>query len=172
MDPKNESVFIFALIIIIVVVGVIIVYQVLESRKKKAMQQKFRSFSDNYKISKKNLRAVPRAIIPSSLDVILTLTDDEFFGLKARALDISLSGFSVKPEFPLKKLPLDATIKNVLVVTPINTFVIKEMKPVRIDHHIDKRIMAFHILKIDEDQFENLKQFINYLDEFMVSGNR
>jgi hypothetical protein len=110
---------------------------------------------------------VPRVVVPDSLEVILTLTDNEYFGLKAVVMDMSLSGFSAKPDFPLKRLPLDTIVKNVLVVTPINTFVVKEMQTVRIDHQIDKRLMAFHIEKIDEDQFDNLKQFIAHLDEFL-----
>jgi hypothetical protein len=167
MYDKNEGVFIFAIVIVVIMILATIVFQLFERKKRKDLQNKFKSFSDSYKISKKNLRAVPRVLIPHPLGVFLTLTDDEYFGLKANAMDMSLTGFSVKPDFPLKRLPIDAIIKNVLVVTPINTFVIKEMKPVRIDHHIDRRLMAFHIEKIDEDQFESLKHFISYLDEFL-----
>jgi hypothetical protein len=80
---------------------------------------------------------------------------------------MSYSGIAVKPDFPLKKLPLNVVIKNVLVVTPINTFVVREMRTVRIDHQVDKRLLAYHIEKIDGDQFENLKTFIAYLDKFL-----
>ena len=101
------------------------------------------------------------------MEIVLTLTDSEYFGLKARALDISLSGFAVIPDFPLKKLPLNVSLKNVFVVTPINTVVIREMKPVRIDHQVNRRLLAYHIEKIDGDQFENLKRFMGYLDNFL-----
>jgi len=157
----------FSIAIILLMVIVSIIYLILEKKKKKKIVNKFKKFSEDHQVTKKNLRAVPRIAVPASLEVILTLTDDEFFGLKARALDMSLSGFSVKPGFPLKKLPLNKIIKNVLVVTPINTFAVKEMKTVRIDHQIDKRLLAFHIESIDEDQFENLKHFMTYLDEFL-----
>ena len=157
----------FSIGIIALIVIVTIIYIILEKRKKKNATRRFRKFSENYKMTRKNLRAVPRVTVPSALEVILTLTDKEYFGLKARALDLSLSGFSVKPDFPLRKLPLNAVIKNVLVITPINTFIIKEMKTVRIDHQIEKRLMAFHIENVDEDQFENLQQFMVYLDEFL-----
>lgn len=163
---NTTVVLVFSVGIIILIIAVSMVYVILEKKKKQRVKLEFRSFSRDYKISKKNMRAVPRVSVPQSLDVILTLTDNEYFGLKARALDISLSGFSVKPDFPLKRLPLNVIINNVLVVTPINTFVVKEMKTVRIDHQIDKRLMAFHIKTVEEDQFANLKHFMSYLDEF------
>ncbi len=167
MHTKNESIFIFAFVIVIIIIVVFFVYQVMERRKRKDIQARFRDFSQNFKVSKKNVRTVPRVLVPPQLEVVLTFTDDAYFGLKAYATDISLSGFSVRPDFPLKKLPLDLITKNVLVATPVNTFVIKEMKTIRIDHHVDRRLLAFHILKIDEDQFVILKQFMNYLDEFL-----
>ncbi len=161
----------FSIGILALIVIVTIIYIILEKIKKKNVTGKFKKFSENHKVSKKNLRAVPRVRVPRSLEVILTLTDKEYFGLKARALDLSLTGFSVRPDFPLRKLPLKAVLKNVAVSTPINTFVIKEMKTVRIDHQIEKRLMAFHIEKVDEDQFENLQQFMAYLDEFLRKKN-
>lgn len=157
----------FSIGIIALVVIVTIIYIILEKIKKKNVTSKFRKFSENHKVNRKNLRAVPRVRVPRSLEVILTLTENEYFGLKARVLDLSLSGFSVRPDFPLRKLPLNAVLKNVLVITPINTFVIKEMKTIRIDHQIERRLMAFHIEIVDEDQFENLQQFMAYLDEFL-----
>jgi hypothetical protein len=157
----------FSIGIIALIIIVTVIYIILEKRKKKIVTNRFRRFSEDHKVSRKNLRAVPRVTVPSDLEVILTLTDNEYFGLKARTLDLSLSGFSVKPDFPLRKLPLNAVLKNVLVITPINTFVIKEMKTVRIDHQIEKRLMAFHIENVDEDQFENLQKFMAYLDEFL-----
>jgi len=157
----------FSIGIIALIVIVTIIYIILEKRKKKNITRQFRKFSEIYKVNKKNLRAVPRVRVPRSLEVVLTLTDNEYHGLKARAVDLSLSGFSVRPDFPLRKLPMKAVLKNVVVNTPINTFVIKEMKTVRIDHQIEKRLMAFHIENVDENQFENLQQFMVYLDEFL-----
>jgi hypothetical protein len=157
----------FSIGIIALVAIVTIIYIILEKIKKKNVTGKFRKFSENHKLNRKNLRAVPRVRVPRSLEVILTLTENEYFGLKARVLDLSLSGFSVRPDFPLRKLPLNVVLKNVLVITPINTFVIKEMKTIRIDHQIERRLMAFHIQNVDEDQFENLQQFMAYLDEFL-----
>lgn len=145
---------------------VIIIHVISERRKRKHLSKSFRSFSENYQTSQKELRAVPRVHIPEGIEVLMTLTDNDFFGLRARIIDMSLTGFSVKPDFPLKKLPLHAKTHNVLVVTPINNFAIKEMKTIRIDHHLEKRLLAFHIEQIDIDQFENLKRFMAHLDEF------
>lgn len=161
----------FSIAIFVMIIIVTTIYILLEKRKKKNTTQRFRKFSEDHKVNKKNLRAVPRVTIPSVLEVILSLTENDYSGLNARILDMSLSGFSVKPDFPLKKLPLNAIIKNVIVTTPINTFVIKEMKTVRIDHQIERRLMAFHIVNIDEDQFEKLQQFMVYLDEFLRKKN-
>lgn len=157
----------FSIAIIVVIVVISIIYRLVEKKRRIDVRKKFRSFSDRHPVTQKNLRAVPRVVVPESLDVLLTLTDTEYYGLKAYAIDMSLSGFSAKPDFPLKRLPVETVLTDVLVVTPINTFVIKEMKTVRIDHQIDKRLIAFHIEKVDEDQFENLKQFMAHLDEFL-----
>ena len=157
--------FTFFLVLAIIVIGMI--YRFREKKKKKEIQKKFRKFTENTQLSKKELRTVPRITIPDAMEILFTLTDSEYFGLKAHAVDMSLSGFAVKPEFPLKKLPLDTCLENVLVVTPINTFVIRMIRTVRLEHQMDKRLLAFHIEKIDGDQFEILKTFIAYLDTFL-----
>ncbi|MCP4216716.1 MAG: hypothetical protein GY765_18845 [bacterium] len=165
----NPIWFVLALLAVVFTV-VIFLHVASENKKKAALKKKFRKFSSNYKMSRKDLRLVPRISIPDLMEVVLTLTDNDYFGLKAHALDISLSGFSVKPDFPLKKLPIEAHIKNVLVQTPINSFVIKEMKAVRIEHQVQKRLMAFHIADVDADQMELLQTFMAYLEGFLEKG--
>lgn len=157
--------FTFSLAVVILLIT--LVYISREKKKKKEIKRKFREFTDSYSLSKKELRTVPRIAIPDSMEVILTLTDKEYFGLKAHAIDMSLSGFAVKPDFPLKKLPLDTTLDNVLVATPINTFIVRTVKTIRLAHQVDKRLLAFHIEKIDGDQFEIHKTFMAYLDTFL-----
>jgi hypothetical protein len=157
----------FSIVIIVMIFVISIIYRLVEKKRRRDVRKKFRSFTDRYPVIQENLRAVPRVVVPESLEVLLTFTDTGYLGLKAYAIDMSLSGISAKPDFPLKRLPVETILTNVLVVTPINTFVIKEMKTVRIDHQVDKRLMAFHIEKIEEDQFENLKQFMAHLDEFL-----
>jgi c-di-GMP-binding flagellar brake protein YcgR len=157
--------FIVFLALVIVLIAIIYIFQ--EKKKKKRIKKKFKQFTKNHKLSREEMRTVPRISIPEAMDIILTLTDNDYFGLKAHTLNMSLTGFAVKPDFPLKKLPLNIVIKNAEVATPINTFVIREMKAIRIDHQVDKRLIAFHIEKIDGDQFEKLKTFMTYLDNFL-----
>lgn len=164
---KTNGVIEFTIFLAVVVLLIILVHVSREKKRKKDIKTKFKKFAENYQLSQQEMRAVPRVNIPETVEVMLTLTDNDYFGLKARALDMSLSGVAVRPDFPLKKLPLGVTLENVLAVTPINTFVIRQMKTVRIDHQVDKRLMAYHIEKIDGDQFENLKTFIAYLDKFL-----
>ncbi len=157
--------FIVFLALSIILIAIVYIFQ--EKKKKKRIKRKFKQFTENHKLSREEMRTVPRISIPEAMDIILTLTDNDYFGLKAHTLNMSLTGFAVKPNFPLKKLPLNMIIKNAEVVTPINTFVIREMKAIRINHQVDKRLIAFHIEKIDGDQFEKLKTFMTYLDNFL-----
>jgi hypothetical protein len=164
---KMNGVLEFTVFLAVVIILIILVHVSREKKRKREIKTKFKKFTETYRLSHQEMRAVPRVAVPESMEIILTMTDNEYFGLKACALDVSLSGIAVKPDFPLKKLPLDIIVKNVLVVTPINTFVVREMRTIRIDHQVDKRLMAYHIEKIDPDQFENLKTFIAYLDKFL-----
>lgn len=164
---KTSGIIEFMVALAVVIILITLVYISREKKKKREIKNKFRKFTEDYRMSNKELRTVPRIAVPDSMEVILTLTDNDYFGLKAYAMDMSLSGFAVKPDFPLKRLPLNTRLKNVLVVTPINTFVIRVMRTVRIDHQVDKRLIAYHIEKIDGDQFETLKNFMAYLDTFL-----
>ena len=156
--------------IVFLAVGIIliaIIYIFNEKKKKKKIKSKFKQYTKSHKLSREELRTVPRISIPEAMDITLTITGNDYFGLTAHTLDMSLTGFAVKPDFPLKKLPLNMIIKNAKVVTPINTFVIREMKAIRIDDRMDKRLIAFHIEKIDGEQFEKLKTFMSHLDHFL-----
>ena len=157
----------FTVLLVVAIILITLIYFSREKKKKVEIKKKFKRFTENHELSRQEMRAVPRIAVPDTMEIVLTLTDSEYFGLKARAMDISLSGFAVIPDFPLKKLPLNVSLKNVFVVTPINTVVIREMKPVRIDHQVNRRLLAYHIEKIDGDQFENLKRFMGYLDNFL-----
>lgn len=151
----------------VVIILIALFYLSREKKRKREIKEKFRKFTESYRLSHQDMRTVPRITVPDAMEITLKLTDDKYLGLKAHVIDMSLSGFAVKPDFPLKRLPLNTLLENVLVVTPINTFVVREMRTVRIDHQVDKRLMAFHIEKIDGDQFEYLKTFIAYLDNFL-----
>ena len=163
----TSGMFEFSIAIFGLIILAIAVYLLLEKRRKKEVRKKFKIFSENFKSKKMKMRTVPRITVPESLDVMLTFTCESFRGLKAHVLDLSLSGVCVKPDFSLKKFPMHTSISDTEVNTPVNTFIIKGMKTVRIERQMEKRLIAFQIDKIDEDQFDRLKKFIAYLDEFL-----
>jgi len=158
--------FIVFLAIVIILITFIYIFQ--EKKKKKRIKREFKKFTENHQVSKKEMRTVPRISIPESMEILLTLRDKDYVGLKDFTLNMSLTSLAVKPDFPLKELPLNMIIKNSKLSTPINSFAIREMKAIRIDQQVDKRLIAFHIEKIDGDQFEKLKTFMTYLDHFLV----
>ncbi len=169
---KDDKVMIFILIFIAIIVGLLMIYSFMEKKKKKAIRKKFKRFTESYEFSKKDLRNVKRLKIPQRLYVILTLTDNEYFGLKSKAIDISLKGFAVKPDFPLKLLPLNLILNNVLVSTPINNFVIKRIKSVRTEHQIKKRLLAYEIIEIEETQKRELEKFVLYLSKYLKRNEK
>ncbi len=154
-------------LIIILVILLVLLYILVEKRRRKSIKRKFRDFSENYDLSREDMRAVPRITIPDSLEVVLTFTRGKGPDLKAYVVDMSLSGFCVKPLFPLKKLALYSIVANARMVTPVNAFVIKEMKTVRVERQVRKGLIAFYIQQIEGDQFEELKKFMAYLDKFL-----
>lgn len=156
----------FVIVFFGIIGAVIWKYYSTEKKKRDAIRDSFKSFSERKDISKSDLRAVKRLVIPELLSVILTLTDEAYFGLNALALDISEKGFSVIPDFPLRKLPIGIELNNVLVKTPLNNFVVDKIKTVRYEHEINKRVLAFEILSVDEKQRDKFLVFMNYLNEY------
>ena len=157
----------FSIAIVMLIFLGLVLYFFLEKKRKKDTSKKFRIFSENIRLTKKGVRTVPRIAVPDSLDVELVFTGNQYKGLKAHVVDMSLSGFCVKPDFSMKKLPLHTLLTDTRVVTPVSTFTVKAMKTVRIEQHKEKRLIAFHIEKIAEDQFDSLKKFMAYLDKFL-----
>jgi len=169
MEKIGSAVFLSVFIIGIVLI-IIFIYLKLEKNKKKNIEDKFRTFSKNLDLPQSNLRAVPRISVPQSMEVIFTLNEKGHQGLKFFVLDISLSGFLVEPDFPSKKIPLNPVLGCVTITTPINHFLVKEIKLLRIEQRLKKKVLAFQIQKIDEEQFEELKMFIKFLDKFLDNG--
>ena len=164
----NLLLIIILILLFVGIVGVVFwTYYSAEKKKREKIRDSFRSFSERKKIKKEDLRSVPRTNLTDFLNIVLTLPDEPYFGLKALAIDISETGFSVKPDFPLRKLPVSAILNNVLVKTPINHFVIDRIKTIRYEHEIKKRLLAFEILSIDENQKNKLLLFMNYLDKYI-----
>ena len=168
MNAENINIIILLSVsILVLVTTVAAIFVFLKRRKKREIREKFKRFTESHNLSKKDMRAVPRILIPESFDVVLSLTETDYFGLKSRVKDMSLSAFAAKPDFHLKRLPLNSFLKNVLIVTPINSFVIKEMNTIRVDDRYEKKVVVFKIINIEADQFEELKRFMAYLDKFL-----
>lgn len=63
-------------------------------------------------------------------------------------------------------------MKEVTVNTPLNHFCIAELKLIRKEHRLKNNFMAFHIDRIEADQFEQLQVFLTYLDEFLTHDHK
>ena len=154
----------FLLVLLIVLVIFLLFY---ERKKKRELVQKFKRFSSNKPEASQNSRTVTRIRVPDSMEVVLDLVGENIKKTKAFALDLSLNGFSASVHFPSKRISPDMVFRNIRVTTPINRFSIKQLRLVRIEKRVTKILLAFHIKEIDEDQFDSLKVFLKYLDEFL-----
>jgi hypothetical protein len=150
---------VFALTIIAIIV--------LDRWHRRRIKRIFRSFSEKEgsRLNRES-RSVPRVSVPGSLDVLFRIRDDRWLDRCGRVADLSLSGLAVEPDFPLKKIPPDAELGMVEVETPINRFVLEKVRAVRVEHQISKRVLAFKILSVSEENFDEMKRFIVYLDAF------
>lgn len=145
----------------------IITILVLDRWNRRRVKRIFRSFSEK-EASRLNResRSVPRVSVPGPLDVFFHIQDERWKNRSGRVMDLSLAGLAVEPDFPLKKLPPDIELGDILVETPINRFMIEKVRAVRVEHQISKRILAFKILSVSEENFAEMKRFIIYLDAF------
>ncbi|MCP5105761.1 MAG: hypothetical protein GY950_20400, partial [bacterium] len=82
MDRTNGIVE-FTVILVVVIILVTLIYIYREKKKKKEIKKKFKKFTESYTLSQTEMRTVPRISIPETMEIILTLTDNEYFGLKA-----------------------------------------------------------------------------------------
>jgi hypothetical protein len=169
-EKREQSLLLFSLALILLILAIIFIYSLSEKKRKKKIKEKFRKYTESHALSGKNLRLFSRLIAPLDLDLQLTFTEPPFFGMKAQITDISLAGMALLPDFPLKKMPLDTVTHNVLVNTPINHFVLKAVRVIRIEHQPHKRLLAIHIDEIDSDQQDELSRFVIYLRGFIEHG--
>ncbi len=142
-----------------------------EMRRKTQFKKSFRQYSLENNLTYRDMRAVPRVLIPEDLDVTLTFSGPKYSLHKAFVMDVSLSGFATSLSFGARKIPLSEDFQDVLVETPINSFLVKRLKSVRIESQMEKRVMAFQIVDIDEDQFAELKSFMAHLSNFLKKEN-
>ncbi len=82
--------------------------------------------------------------------------------------NISLSGFAINPEFPLKKIPTGTELEDVMVKNPVETYKIKTIKSIMLHHDINKRLLGLKILSIGDPEFETHKNLLHYLEEFFL----
>ena len=158
------------LLVLLILLAVFLLFY--ERKKKRDLVTKFKRFSSENPIVHENSRTVTRMRIPDSMEVAMDLAGKNSSRIRALALDLSLTGFSVVANLPSKRISPDMVFYDVRVVTPINFFFIKELRLVRIEKRVKKILMAFHIKDIDEAQFEELKVFLKYLDGFMSQDDQ
>ncbi len=142
-----------------------------ENRRKIQFKKSFKEFSQQNSLTFRDLRAVPRVLIPENLDVTLTFEGVKNSSRKAFVMDVSLSGFATRLSFGARKINLNEEFDDAAVETPINTFTIKRLRAVRMEPQIEKRVMGFHIVKIGEEQFAELKTFMAHLNKFLENEN-
>jgi hypothetical protein len=142
-----------------------------ENRRKVQFKKNFKEFSLKNNLTFRDLRAVPRVLIPENLDVTLSFVGAKYSAQKAHVMDVSLSGFATRLSFGARKISLNEEFNDVVVETPINNFTVKRLKSIRIEPQMEKRVMAFQITKIDEDQFAELKTFMAHLNKFLETEN-
>lgn len=169
---RFDSVLIFSLLLFVLVILLILLFRIHEKRKRKDLKEKFKSFITSHKLEENDLRAVPRILVPESIGITLNLPTGPTTPLKAAVLDISLTGISAQPRFSLKKLPQDVILKGAVVSTPVNNFCIAELKLIRKEYRMKSSFMAFHIVRIEADQFEKLQFFLTYLDKFLSHDHK
>jgi hypothetical protein len=167
---KQSEILKFLLFMILLVALVIVTYAFFELRHKRSIRKKFRKFADTHRLPQIEMRSMPRISIPESLRVFLTLTGGNFSGLKTQVLDISAAGFAVRPLFPPKKLPLNASFSGGVVHTPINRFTIRKIKSVRLENRLLGQTLGMQIETMDEGELREMIRFIAYLKEFLHHG--
>ncbi len=162
------KIFIFLIPLAALTLSVIYLY---ERKKGKKVTHRFREFSKKYKITEKDLRSVPRILIPDNISVGVKLGGKEYSRLKGKMVDMSLSGFRVSFKAPFKAIPEDQIFRNVIVITPLNRIMIRSLKIVRIENSVKKVIFALYIKEIEEKDYTDLKNTMIYFERFSKNEN-
>ena len=164
---ENGVLIIFAIIFFAFILFFLFFYLFHEKRKKKNLTEKFRRFSQNYEISNKEMRGAKRISIPHHLKIEITFTYSNV-QFKGTIENISLSGFAINPEFPLKKISTGTILENIVVKNPVETYKINSIKSIMLHHDINKRLLGLKILSIGDSEFETHKNLLHYLEEFFI----
>ena len=167
---KQSQIIKFLLFMVLLIAIVILTYIFFEFRHRRSIWKNFRKYAENHNLPQTEMRSMPRVSIPDTLKVFLTLTGGNFAGRKAQVLDISAAGFGVRACFPPNKLSLNSSIPGAVIHTPINHFVIKEIKSVRLENRLRGQTLGIQIEAMDEEEFKEMIRFITYLREFLHHG--
>ncbi len=162
------KIFIFLIPLAALTLGIIYLYERKQGRK---VTIKFREFSKKYKITEKDLRSVPRVLIPDNIRIGVKLSEKEYARLKGKVVDMSLSGFRVSFKAPFKAIPEDQLFRNVVVITPLKRIKVRSLKIVRIENSVKKVIFALYIKEIEEQEYLDLKNTMIYFQKFSKNGN-
>lgn len=162
------KIFIFLIPLAALILGFIYIY---EKRKGKRVTVRFREFTKKYKITEKDLRSVPRILIPDNIGVGVKLGEKEYSRLKGKVVDMSLSGFRVSFKSPFKVIPEDQIFRDVVVITPLSRIKIKSIKIVRIENSVKKVTFALYIKEIEEKDYTDLKNIMIYFEKFSKNEN-
>lgn len=160
--------FIFLIPLASLALGGIYMY---ERKKGRKIVAKFREFSKKYKITEKDLRSVPRILIPDTINVGVKFNEKEYSRLKGKVVDMSLSGLRVSFRAPFKVIPEDQIFRKVSLITPLNRININSLKIVRIENSIKKIIFALYVKDIDEKDYTELKNIMIYFEKFSKNEN-
>ena len=142
-----------------------------ERKKGRKIVAKFREFSKKYKITEKDLRSVPRILIPDTINVGVKFNEKEYSRSKGKVVDMSLSGLRVSFRAPFKVIPEDQIFRKVSLITPLDKININSLKIVRIENSIKKIIFALYIKDIDEKDYADLKNIMIYFEKFSKNEN-
>ena len=167
MSGLSDALMFFGLILFLIFLSGGL-YLLFEKRRKAAVNKRFRTFHAQQNLSGKDLRTLPRISIPDSMDVILSFLDEKQSQRKAFATDISMNGVAAAPDFSVRKVSSDLVLENVQVDTPINQFFINKLRLIRVGSLLEHKLMAFTFEHMDEEQFEELKIFMNHLNKFLA----
>lgn len=167
---KQSQIIKFLLFMVLLIAIVILTYIFFEFRHRRNIWKNFRKFTETHCLPQAEMRSMPRVSIPDTLKVFLTFTGGGFAGRKAQVMDISAAGFGVRALFPSKKLPLNSSLPGAVIHTPINRFVIREIKSVRLENRLRGQTLGIQIAAMDEEEFKEMIRFITYLREFLHHG--
>ena len=162
-----------SLLFICIGILVVILYLIYEKKKKKKLKARFRKFSKEFRSTQKEMRGAKRVSVPESLDIEFYLySDGSAFSLKGTIINLSLSGFAIIPDFPLRKLAGGEILSNVQIKTPISEYSIARVKNIRLEHDLNKRLLGFQIMDLGDQEFKMHKMLLHHLEEFIENENQ